>query len=260
MTRAKPCSWRRCGPAPPSRTPPSSRSAPGAASRPSTSEQPPRRPAACCSASTTTTARRRTRPAGSTTTTHWSTRTPGGSTPSPTGARTMMEAELETSVVGLVGDSAVVASRWTTPLAFCFIDGGHGERAGLGRLPGLGAQGGRGRLAGHPRRLPRPGRRRPAALRHLAGRPRLRRFRRRRRVRVTAGPAPPLTRPAPDPPDPGSDRCPVSPGRRRAGSTGASGAGSVRSRWLGRPSPRKIPEAGVVRLRASAASTMAPAV
>jgi hypothetical protein len=29
-------------------------------------------------------------------------------------------------VVGLVGDSPTVSSRWTTPLAFCFIDGGHG--------------------------------------------------------------------------------------------------------------------------------------
>jgi MMP 1-O-methyltransferase len=41
--------------------------------------------------------------------------------------RTMVGAELESSVVGLVGDSPTVASRWTTPLAFCFIDGGHGE-------------------------------------------------------------------------------------------------------------------------------------
>jgi len=41
--------------------------------------------------------------------------------------RTVVSARLEASVVGLVGDSAVVASRWSTPLAFCFIDGGHGE-------------------------------------------------------------------------------------------------------------------------------------
>ena len=41
--------------------------------------------------------------------------------------RAMMKAELESSVVGLVGDSPTVGSRWTTPLAFCFIDGGHGE-------------------------------------------------------------------------------------------------------------------------------------
>ncbi len=40
---------------------------------------------------------------------------------------TMVDAGLEVSVVGLVGHSAVVSSRWTAPLAFCFIDGGHGE-------------------------------------------------------------------------------------------------------------------------------------
>lgn len=41
--------------------------------------------------------------------------------------RTVMRADLESSVVGVVGDSPTVASRWATPLAFCFIDGGHGE-------------------------------------------------------------------------------------------------------------------------------------
>jgi len=41
--------------------------------------------------------------------------------------RAMINAQLESSVVGLVGDSPPVSSRWTTPLAFCFIDGGHGE-------------------------------------------------------------------------------------------------------------------------------------
>ena len=41
--------------------------------------------------------------------------------------RAMISADLESSVVGLVGDSPTVSSRWTTPLAFCFIDGGHGE-------------------------------------------------------------------------------------------------------------------------------------
>jgi predicted O-methyltransferase YrrM len=35
--------------------------------------------------------------------------------------------ELERSVVGIVGDSPTVAARWHQPLAFCFIDGGHGE-------------------------------------------------------------------------------------------------------------------------------------
>lgn len=41
--------------------------------------------------------------------------------------RTVGLADLEQAVVGLVGDSPVVASRWTTPLDFCFIDGGHGD-------------------------------------------------------------------------------------------------------------------------------------
>jgi predicted O-methyltransferase YrrM len=40
--------------------------------------------------------------------------------------RTVIGAGLEPTVVGLVGDSAVVAGRWKTPLDFCFIDGGHG--------------------------------------------------------------------------------------------------------------------------------------
>jgi len=37
------------------------------------------------------------------------------------------DAGLGASVVGVVGDSRVVASRWRTPLDLCFIDGGHGE-------------------------------------------------------------------------------------------------------------------------------------
>ncbi len=41
--------------------------------------------------------------------------------------RTLVRAGLERTVVGLVGDSPVVAAHWSTPLDFCFIDGGHGE-------------------------------------------------------------------------------------------------------------------------------------
>lgn len=41
--------------------------------------------------------------------------------------RAVDECGLGQSVVGVVGDSPVVASRWTTPLAMCFIDGGHGD-------------------------------------------------------------------------------------------------------------------------------------
>jgi predicted O-methyltransferase YrrM len=41
--------------------------------------------------------------------------------------RSIAEARLEHCVVGLVGDSAMVAAHWSSPLSFCFIDGGHGE-------------------------------------------------------------------------------------------------------------------------------------
>ncbi|MGH8982162.1 MAG: class I SAM-dependent methyltransferase [Acidimicrobiales bacterium] len=41
--------------------------------------------------------------------------------------RTVAAASLEDVVVGVVGDSPTVAGAWRMPLAFCFIDGGHGE-------------------------------------------------------------------------------------------------------------------------------------
>jgi MMP 1-O-methyltransferase len=41
--------------------------------------------------------------------------------------RTITAAGLETSVMGVVGDSPTLAARWDRPLALCFIDGGHGE-------------------------------------------------------------------------------------------------------------------------------------
>jgi hypothetical protein len=41
--------------------------------------------------------------------------------------RAVAGAGLEPTVVGVVGDSRTVAACWRTPLAFCFIDGGHGE-------------------------------------------------------------------------------------------------------------------------------------
>jgi MMP 1-O-methyltransferase len=40
---------------------------------------------------------------------------------------TVVGAELESSVIGIVGDSPTVSAHWLTPLAFCFIDGGHGK-------------------------------------------------------------------------------------------------------------------------------------
>jgi predicted O-methyltransferase YrrM len=39
--------------------------------------------------------------------------------------RTMADAGLEDCVVAVVGESAVVARWWRTPLAFLFVDGGH---------------------------------------------------------------------------------------------------------------------------------------
>ncbi len=44
----------------------------------------------------------------------------------PVFRRTVHDAGLEDVVVALVGPSPTVASVWTTPLAFLFIDGGHG--------------------------------------------------------------------------------------------------------------------------------------
>jgi MMP 1-O-methyltransferase len=41
--------------------------------------------------------------------------------------RAISTSGLEQSVVGVVGESTAVAARWSQPLAFCFIDGGHGE-------------------------------------------------------------------------------------------------------------------------------------
>ena len=41
--------------------------------------------------------------------------------------RAIHDADLEATVVAVVGDSPTVAANWTTPLAFLFIDGGHGS-------------------------------------------------------------------------------------------------------------------------------------
>ncbi|MEZ5257257.1 MAG: class I SAM-dependent methyltransferase [Ilumatobacteraceae bacterium] len=41
--------------------------------------------------------------------------------------RAMRDAGLERTVIATVGTSPAVARHWTIPLAFCFIDGGHGE-------------------------------------------------------------------------------------------------------------------------------------
>ena len=44
----------------------------------------------------------------------------------PTFRRTIFDADLEGTVVAVVGDSPKVAANWHTPLALLFIDGGHG--------------------------------------------------------------------------------------------------------------------------------------
>ena len=41
--------------------------------------------------------------------------------------RTIEEAGLERTVIAVVGASTTVASHWSTPLSFLFIDGGHAE-------------------------------------------------------------------------------------------------------------------------------------
>jgi predicted O-methyltransferase YrrM len=50
--------------------------------------------------------------------------------------RTITSAGLEQTVVGIVGHSSTVSRHWRTPLAFCFIDGGHGEEPAWGDLRG----------------------------------------------------------------------------------------------------------------------------
>jgi predicted O-methyltransferase YrrM len=45
----------------------------------------------------------------------------------PTFRRTMADAGVEDVVIAVIGESTTVAAHWTTPLAFLFIDGGHGE-------------------------------------------------------------------------------------------------------------------------------------
>jgi predicted O-methyltransferase YrrM len=41
--------------------------------------------------------------------------------------RSVARAGLEACVIGVVGHSAPIAASWGSPLAFCFIDGGHGH-------------------------------------------------------------------------------------------------------------------------------------
>ena len=45
--------------------------------------------------------------------------------------RTIEDAGLESSVIGVLGDSPTVGRYWTTPLGFLFIDGGHAEAVAM---------------------------------------------------------------------------------------------------------------------------------
>jgi MMP 1-O-methyltransferase len=45
----------------------------------------------------------------------------------PVFRRTIEAAGLEPYVIAIVGSSPIIASHWNTPLALCFIDGGHGR-------------------------------------------------------------------------------------------------------------------------------------
>ena len=50
--------------------------------------------------------------------------------------RTLSRAGLEETVVAVVGESALVARHWGTPLALVFIDGGHSEAAAMADYEG----------------------------------------------------------------------------------------------------------------------------
>ena len=103
--------------------------------------------------------------------------------------RTIFDAGLEAHVVAVVGDSPTVARHWSTPLAFLFIDGGHGREPAHADYDRWVPHVPPGRHPGDPRRLPRPRRRRPAALRAVpAGA--VRRLRPRLHHRLPPGPAP----------------------------------------------------------------------
>ena len=50
----------------------------------------------------------------------------------PFARRALFDAGLEQSVILVLGESVAVATHWSTPLAFCFIDGGHAEDIAMG--------------------------------------------------------------------------------------------------------------------------------
>ena len=101
---------------------------------------------------------------------------------------TLAAAGLEDDVIAIVGRSAQVARLWRTPLGMLFIDGGHTEAAARADYEGWAPLGRARRRARDSRRLPRPGRRRPGALRHLPAGAGLRRVHRGGRAGFAAGP------------------------------------------------------------------------
>ena len=221
----------------------------------STWERRPRPPAPSCSPSTTTVAPKRTSPDGNTTRPTWSIRSGARSTRCCIGAAPSSGADLEGSVVGVVGDSSTVAARWTHPLAFCFIDGGHGAEPAWADFRGWAPRVAVGGWLAIHDVFPDPadGGRPPYEL--FCAALGLGRIRRGRRMRQPARPAP----------------CGAAGDLTPAGASAAQPAvqspaagpvqcGSARSSAAGRHSPRNSPAAGVVFDRASAASTMAPKV
>ncbi|HWL66275.1 MAG TPA: class I SAM-dependent methyltransferase [Actinomycetota bacterium] len=50
--------------------------------------------------------------------------------------KTIQSADLDDTVIPIVGESSRVAAGWTTPLGLVFIDGGHGEEAARADLVG----------------------------------------------------------------------------------------------------------------------------
>ena len=167
-----------------------SRSAATAASRRSTSAPAPESATPCSSPSTTIGAARRTSPG-------WEWHEPDLVDPEvgridtlPRFRRTIHDADLESSVVALVGDSPTVGRHWAIPLSLLFIDGGHGSEPAHRDFELWTPHVEPGRAAVHPRRVPRPGRRRSPAVRDLPAGPRVGPLRRGAGRRLPPGAAP----------------------------------------------------------------------
>ena len=109
----------------------------------------------------------------------------------PTFRRTIADAGLEDHVVAVVGRSETVSRWWRTPLSLLFIDGGHGVEPARTDFRGWAHWVMAGGVLVDPRRLPRPRRRRAAALRgHLPPRAGQRRLHRGGGGRLDAGATP----------------------------------------------------------------------